>query len=1746
MAKKEVYKLNKFGNGLNNALHPSRIRDTELADALNVSLQTGSIGPPPFIQIDESNDVIANINISPGTGLFYFVHDYEMLDPDTGAYIESPIIVEGGVEYIVVARDGAYWIYDSHNGVWSIKLQGVADVSWAWDEDPENHEGYINEPEFMYIDNSLRICDGNFKRNKEDYRYRVKLFKRRGVICDLLNSPNARVEPLIDTDPDDPWDPDQPQPTGTYHFIANRNNQGQLIGYTTKFDYRDWYDDSNASLIPYYNFPGGTPQDAITSCTRFKNQHFDKPNEGWGMASSDIHVNQGFQRPENWVSYNWGGSSLADAGTCFLPWFLMRSNKEYSGRQVGYSCKYNNYFDQHQGYLNFMNWPIGGMGAWMLHLNNGYRAGIGMEGKWIDTDSDNVKRLNWDNYIYQFRTKNDNFYGATEDHSTSLFALPGVDQVNIGGGGQYDLSNSGHGWGQEIHDWISANGNVSTPHDQSLQPGFTQYIVKNSADLYRDEAQWSESTIMYNWLGSYIKGADTQGGSYWTGGTSLDEGTRLESTDQVNGCGVGIVADFPDILQGEFANPFQPCTNMHAGHWHEEYDASPFVPDQDRTYDFCTGSLGGGIESASSHNYTKFGESGQQNIALLSAFNTRTFGYDHASIYSGYDKSLQRKESLMYMDFTRGMGTDYEGPLPGDSANKAPIFAMDYRILPQMYAWGKWVRYNSHIGNQPDQIVPGPYQNHDTPDDMPGLSTWPSNFYSDGGNGAGYGGMNTGFKVVFHGFNHLLNDNQRHSELQPILTLTLDHGNHLIDPEQYAPTLTSVQCSTSNSEYLYHNTDFNQGNGSIYIDFGDEDSNPWGEDELPYTICCFSIHAIQSQMADFMWWKTRIQQTEISQSDDMDSAAGGPSSAHVIPAGGAGQVVGISKCEFYTPGDEDIYESAGWILDPSCNYDDQEVEEGGWQILSHGTPTHEWQHYGYGDALELEDEEGLFQLSTIGVAQGPDALSSAYIQANIMSDMVEDIPAVFRIEGFTRGETNTLLVTFVGAGSVPDYSFTYLTGANQTMWEHFTYVGTLNNPTNYSAIRIDSWDMGYTYWSPDNGEIDDCFQVAITNINMNGTSYVGNSTLQDNRFPIEQGAWKETDEPVPEPLVPGEWVDVGSSSNLAEFITGGYDSDTGYIEGTHMTEGRIFFDIGFDEATLLESGGWGLATFEGFETIEAMGNSGMDIDTTAHIVFGCSITDYTKVENEPVVMYETELHSTGALYNLNVKPFVTPCSLYHHDDLTNADDNESLLPDNVKRVSLYYKLPDQGDEWFKLVDVDLEEGIRNESKSRDWIPFAQVDNTGSVLSTSFSLAECGHTFRTPTAKSFQMSSGYNEGSNLNIRYKSSAVLGRHSYIADIAELDESQKIVKRYGSRILKSPSGRYDTFSNQNFIDIGINDGSRITALHAHRDKLMVFKDSVLYVVSTSSGIEKLMSTHHGYGLAFKSGLIDTPHGPCWVNTNGVFIFNEKEKITNITHMRIKDSDFPQDMGDEASDTGIGVRPVLSYNPSTDEMLIILDSRIRNGGVPGLQVHRSYLYNFKEDSLSRLNEDVNFKNVLGSQFSKTFHSNIAVDKNGVNHALVSMMDSDGVVQDTQLATWFDTPRYSTNHFAEPGFVTKVIDFKDRNLRKNVYKVYLSYKMPIDYATEGELRMYNRIDGRSHPEDWQDCYKADGSIWTPTLSNSGDTVVDSVYFTANKSPLRNIKSLQLRLRSHPESSALSISGMEINDLTIVFKTKPVK
>ena len=205
MAKKQAYNINRFEGGLNNALHPSKIQDDELAELLNLVIKAGSIAAPPSVTETVLEDYSQNPisigeiigGIKPGTGLYYFRSDFEMLDPmngnpDTTGYefLENPQPIDGGVGYWVVVDNRTFsegsvswiWIFDTYNKVWSSKLQGkAADEVFA--EENEWQKFDIN-----FIGEALRICETEFARNNTENSYRGKIFKRRHKYLDRISN----------------------------------------------------------------------------------------------------------------------------------------------------------------------------------------------------------------------------------------------------------------------------------------------------------------------------------------------------------------------------------------------------------------------------------------------------------------------------------------------------------------------------------------------------------------------------------------------------------------------------------------------------------------------------------------------------------------------------------------------------------------------------------------------------------------------------------------------------------------------------------------------------------------------------------------------------------------------------------------------------------------------------------------------------------------------------------------------------------------------------------------------------------------------------------------------------------------------------------------------------------------------------------------------------------------------------------------------------------------------------------------------------------------------------------------------------------------------------------------------------------------------------------------------------------------------------------------------------------------------
>ena len=85
---------------------------------------------------------------------------------------------------------------------------------------------------------------------------------------------------------------------------------------------------------------------------------------------------------------------------------------------------------------------------------------------------------------------------------------------------------------------------------------------------------------------------------------------------------------------------------------------------------------------------------------------------------------------------------------------------------------------------------------------------------------------------------------------------------------------------------------------------------------------------------------------------------------------------------------------------------------------------------------------------------------------------------------------------------------------------------------------------------------------------------------------------------------------------------------------------------------------------------------------------------------------------------------------------------------------------------------------------------------------------------------------------LNVRWKTAVIINRRMYIGNIGQIDSSGEVIKRMGDRMMKSVVNQFDSFPENNFIDVAVNDGEEITHLAHFADRILQFKTNDLYII--------------------------------------------------------------------------------------------------------------------------------------------------------------------------------------------------------------------------------------------------------------------------------------------------------------------------
>ena len=247
------------------------------------------------------------------------------------------------------------------------------------------------------------------------------------------------------------------------------------------------------------------------------------------------------------------------------------------------------------------------------------------------------------------------------------------------------------------------------------------------------------------------------------------------------------------------------------------------------------------------------------------------------------------------------------------------------------------------------------------------------------------------------------------------------------------------------------------------------------------------------------------------------------------------------------------------------------------------------------------------------------------------------------------------------------------------------------------------------------------------------------------------------------------------------------------------------------------------------------------------------------------------------------------------------------------------------------------------------------------------------------------------------------------------------------GDAMLKSPPLKYDILPSLSKIEVTIGDGDDITALAAHADRLLQFKQDKLHIINISQDFEFLEETLNFKGVNYPGAVCKTDYGIAWMNEFGAFIYDGKE-VTDLLEKKGRKLIKPTTWATFAGNT-----PAIGFDPKTKDLICKGDS---SGGYSG----EIWVYN------------------LITQGWVTDPDRFNVDLYGeLNAALCDssqfFVDYDGkltMAGEQKLRYWNSPP--GDNHIA---FITKDFDFGLPGVKKKIHKVYISYKDGVNDGSGG-------------------------------------------------------------------------------------------
>ena len=360
---------------------------------------------------------------------------------------------------------------------------------------------------------------------------------------------------------------------------------------------------------------------------------------------------------------------------------------------------------------------------------------------------------------------------------------------------------------------------------------------------------------------------------------------------------------------------------------------------------------------------------------------------------------------------------------------------------------------------------------------------------------------------------------------------------------------------------------------------------------------------------------------------------------------------------------------------------------------------------------------------------------------------------------------------------------------------------------------------------------------------------------------------------------------------------------------------------------------------------------------------------------------------------------------------------------------LYSRLHSEGGDWYLLAEMNYEKGIKGDGET-EWNPwFVSNVSTGSTVYEHDAVGDhctTGDIAAPPSLLTYKILNGHSTGDIADatpattakdriVYWKTGLVANSRAYVGNV-------KINGRtYGDRILKSPIFQYDVFTENNYLDVAINDGDQITALAAYGDRILQFKNNAVYIINVSKELEFLEDSQKGAGVGWQAAVTTTSFGVVWINENGCYLY-DGEKITQLHLEKISSSDWS---GNIDSTTP---KSIIGYDTVKKQIIVLWDATSGGSG-------ESYIFDAANGSWYETDDilahAVNCTNMVNARGDKLLiGGNAAVDD-------INFLADRGTV------TLHDAGTHSTTTV---DLQTKVFDFGNPESKKNLLEVAIVYK----------------------------------------------------------------------------------------------------